>query len=191
LEGVRFALGSTLAFSRRALDAIGGLVPLLDYLADDYELGNRIANAGYEVVLSEVVVDTHLPDYDFAGYWSHQLRWARSVRDTRRWGYLGVSLTFGLPWALAAFILSQAAPWAATLLAFTVAVRLVMAVKVGRDFIGDPQIPAGLWLLPVRDVLALLIWMFSYAGHTVDWRGDQFILENGKLKAMQPIESES
>jgi ceramide glucosyltransferase len=185
LEGIRFALGSTLAFPRRSLDAIGGFEPLLDYLADDFELGNRIAKAGCEVVLSDVVVDTHIHDYDFAGYWSHQLRWARSTRDARKLGYLGIALTFGLPWALLACLLAKGAAWSLVLLVFVLAMRLAMAFGVGKWFIDDPEIPCGLHLLPLRDILALVIWACSYAGHTVAWRGDQFILQNGKLKPVE------
>ena len=73
--GIHFGLGSTLAVSREALDRIGGLAPLVDYLADDYELGARIAAAGYAVELSAEVVETWVPPYDVAGFFQHQLRW--------------------------------------------------------------------------------------------------------------------
>jgi ceramide glucosyltransferase len=188
LEGIHFALGSTLALPRWALNAIGGFEPLLDYLADDFELGARIAATGHEVVMSDVVVETHVPDYTSRGYWDHQLRWARSTRDSRRWGYLGVALTFGLPWALIVLALSPHAKWAWTLLAVTATVRFVMALFVGRRIVRDPKVPADLWLLPLRDVLGLVIWAASYAGHSIAWRGDQFILENGKLRAVRTSE---
>jgi ceramide glucosyltransferase len=183
LEGIHFALGSTLALPRWALNAIGGFEPLLDYLADDFELGARVAGAGYKVVLSNAVVETHVPDYTLRGYWNHQLRWARSMRDSRRWGYLGVVLTFGLPWALVVLTLAPRAKWAWTLLAVTAAVRFVVALFVGRWIVRDPKVPGDLWLLPLRDVLGLVIWAASYAGHTIAWRGDQFILENGRLRS--------
>ena len=95
--GVHFGLGSTLAFRRAELVAIGGFESVVEYLADDYEIANRIAALGRKIVLSEVVVDTFLPAYSLREFYDHQLRWARSVRDSRRWGYLGVVLTFGLP----------------------------------------------------------------------------------------------
>src|SRR6266853_5466200 len=76
-KGIHFALGSTLAMSRTALEAIGGLEPLVDYLADDFELGNRISRAGFEVVLVDLVVETHLPPYSFRQFFEHQMRWAR------------------------------------------------------------------------------------------------------------------
>ena len=116
-NGIHFALGSTLAMTREALDAIGGLRPLVDYLADDFELGYRIANAGYEVVLADIVVETHLPAYSFRGFVEHQLRWARSTRDSRRLGYVGLLLTFGLPWAIFSVLLAPLSWWSWTVLA--------------------------------------------------------------------------
>lgn len=184
LEGIRFALGSTLAFPRQSLERIGGFTPLLDYLADDFELGNRLAKLGYEVVLSNAVVATHLPDYSFGAFWLHQLRWARSVRDARKLGYVGVALTFGLPWALLALLLSGAARWSLALLGVTVLARLAMALLVSKRVLHDPQIPRDLWLIPLRDVLALVLWAAAYSGHTITWRGRHFILENGKLKPL-------
>ena len=182
LEGIHFALGSTLAFPRRALEAIQGFDPLVDYLADDFELGARIAAAGFEVRLSEVVVDHHLPDYSLRGFLLHQLRWARSTRDSRRWGYTGVVLTFGVPWALLAVLLSGGESWSLALLAVALLLRTAMAFLVGVRVLGDRQVLRFAHLLPLRDFAALLVWAASYAGHTVSWRGDLFVLENGKLK---------
>ncbi|HEX5434875.1 MAG TPA: bacteriohopanetetrol glucosamine biosynthesis glycosyltransferase HpnI, partial [Candidatus Angelobacter sp.] len=108
-HGIHFALGSTLAMSRESLNAIGGLGPLVDYLADDFELGYRISQTGYDVVLADVVVETHLPAYTFAGFVRHQMRWARSTRDSRRMGYIGLLLTFALPWAIIAVVLAAGA----------------------------------------------------------------------------------
>src|SRR5271165_2506611 len=85
--GIHFGLGSTLAVSREALDAVGGLLPLADYVADDYHLGARIAAEGFEVVLSREVVETSVPPYSFREFLAHQLRWVRTVRDARPPGY--------------------------------------------------------------------------------------------------------
>ena len=185
IEGIRFALGSTLAFPRKSLEAIGGFQELVDYLADDFELGARIARAGYEVRLSDVVVDHHLPDYSFDGFLQHQLRWARSTRDSRKWGYTGVVLTFGLPWALVAVLLSLGAAWSWALLALVAVLRFAMAIAVGQSVLHDAQVPRQIWLLPLRDVIAMLVWIGSFTGHTVAWRGDLFILEDGKLRPAQ------
>ena len=105
--GIRFGLGSTLAFRRRDLEAIGGFEALVDYLADDYEIGRRMAERGLRVTLSDVVVETFLPAYTLRQFVEHQLRWGRTVRDSRRWGYLGLALTFGFPWAVLAVVWGQ------------------------------------------------------------------------------------
>ena len=185
LEGIRFGLGSTLAFPRKSLDAMGGFEPLVDYLADDFELGARIAETGLEVRLSDVVVDHHLPDYSLHGFLQHQLRWARSVRDARRWGYTGVVLTFGVPWALLAVLLSRGAAWSWGLLAVAAGLRLAMAVTVGAGILRDPDLLRLMPLLPLRDVVAMMVWIASFTGHTVAWRGDEFILEKGKLRPIR------
>ncbi len=95
--GIRFGLGSTLAMSKVALAKAGGLEPLVEYLADDYEMGERIAKAGYRVELCNEVVETTVPAYTFRGFRDHQLRWARSTRDSRKLGYLGLGVTYALP----------------------------------------------------------------------------------------------
>jgi ceramide glucosyltransferase len=181
LEGVNFALGSTLAFTRPSLYAINGFEPLLDYLADDFELGYRIAEKGYKVVLSPVVVDTFLPHYDLAAFWAHQLRWARSTRDSRRLGYMGVGLTFGLPWALLAVVFSHGANWSWALFALVAAARFAMAGVIGGRILRDRQLVEHFWLIPLRDLVALAVWIGAYAGTTIHWRGNDFYLKDGKL----------
>ncbi|HXZ78541.1 MAG TPA: bacteriohopanetetrol glucosamine biosynthesis glycosyltransferase HpnI [Terriglobales bacterium] len=182
LEGIRFGLGSTLAFPRKALEAIGGFEPLVDYLSDDFELGARIAQAGYKVVLSDEIVDHYLPDYSVAGYIQHQMRWARGTRDSRRWGYAGMILTFGLPWALLALVISKFSWWAWGVLVLVLGMRLTVAAVVGLGVLRDRQLWRDFPLIPLRDLGALLVWIASFTGHTVAWRGDQFVLEKGKLR---------
>jgi ceramide glucosyltransferase len=180
-DGLHFALGSTLAMSRTALEMIGGLEPLVDYLADDFELGSRIAQAGFEVVLIDLVVETHLPAYSFRGFFEHQMRWARSTRDSRRRGYIGILLTFGLPWALIAVLLSQGAWWSWVLLGAAALLRAAVALQVGRA-VHDASILRLLWLLPVRDLIAFWVWFASFTGRKVHWRGEVFILEDGRIR---------
>jgi ceramide glucosyltransferase len=182
-DGIHFALGSTLAMSRVALDAIGGLEPLVDYLADDFELGNRISRAGFEVVLVDVVVETHLPTYSFRQFFEHQMRWARSTRDSRRRGYVGILLTFGLPWAIISVLLSAGVWWSWIVLAAAAALRTAVAAQVGIGVVHDRSVWRHLWLVPLRDLIAFWVWFASFAGHQVHWRGEIFILENGRIRS--------
>jgi ceramide glucosyltransferase len=179
--GLRFGLGSTLAFRRRDLERIGGFESFVDFLADDYELGRRIAGLGLRVVLSGIVVETHLPAYDLRGFLAHQLRWARGVRDARAGGYIGLVSTYGLMWALLAVIAAHAASWSWAVFGVTAVLRLAVALAVGRSVLHDKQLLKNLWLLPVRDLVAVVVWIASFAGHTVIWRGDRFELKKGRL----------
>ena len=179
--GIRFGLGSTLAFRRRDLEAMGGFEALVDYLADDYEIGRRLAERGLTVILSDVVVETFLPAYTLRQFVDHQLRWGRTVRDSRRWGYLGLVLTFGFPWALLAVAGTHGAGWSWALLAVALALRLAVALVVGWSVLRDRQVLRLMPWLPLRDLVAVLVWLASLIGHNVVWRGDSFILKDGKL----------
>jgi ceramide glucosyltransferase len=179
--GIRFGLGSTLALRRHDLEAIGGFQAFVDYLADDYEIGRRITARGLEVRLSETVVETFVPPYSVREFLLHQLRWARSVRDSRPWGYVGLGLTFGLAWGLLTLAFAHNATWTWTLLAATLALRLMVAIMVGRVILRDRYVLRLLWLIPFRDLVAVLLWIASFTGHTVAWRGVAFRLKDGKL----------
>jgi ceramide glucosyltransferase len=179
--GLSFGLGSTLAFRRRSLNQIGGFRSIVKFLADDYELGHRIAGLGLKIVLSDVVVETHLPDYDLGGFLAHQMRWARGVRDARLGGYIGLIATFGLMWALLTLILARAAAWSWAVLGVVLLLRILVALVVGKSVLKDRQLPRQLWLLPLRDLIAVGVWVASFWGHTVTWRGDRFELRKGRL----------
>jgi ceramide glucosyltransferase len=180
-SGIHFALGSTMAFRRTDLDVIGGFEALLDYLADDYELGRRISATGKRVELSDVPVETFLPAYSFREFVDHQLRWARTIRDARPWGYLGTVVTFGLPWSIALLFAARGAPWAWALAAITLAARIVVGLAASLAVLDDRQALRNIVLLPMRDLTAPLVWAASLAGHQVHWRGDEFTLRNGRL----------
>jgi ceramide glucosyltransferase len=184
--GLRFGLGSTLAFRRTDLEHVGGFKSIVDFLADDYELGKRIAGLGLKVLLSDVVVETHLPAYDLRGFVAHQMRWARGVRDARLGGYIGLASTFGVFWALLNMLSFGAAPWTRALLLIMLMMRLAVALVVGRSVLQDHQVLSELWLIPLRDLIAVGIWLASFAGHTVIWRGDKFELKHGRLTRLAP-----
>jgi len=180
--GLHYGLGSTLAISREALDRIGGFLPLVDHLADDYELGVRVAQAGYRVALTSEVVETAIPAYSWRGFFDHQLRWARTVRDARPWGYAGLIFTHGLGWALLNVLASGASPLSLWLLALSFFLRLALAMTVGAGALADHQVLPSLWLLPLRDLVAMGVWVAGFASETVVWRGERFAIKNGRLQ---------
>jgi ceramide glucosyltransferase len=185
-RGLHFGLGSTLAFRRRDLEAIGGFEALLDYLADDYELGRRIASTGKRVELSAAIVATFLPAYTLRQFFRHQLRWSRTIRDARRWGYAGLLFTFGLPWALVTLLAARGAEWAWLLLAMTFAVRMAVGFVAAIVVLNDDQFFRYILLLPLRDLIAPFVWAAGFMGNRIHWRGDVFDLKDGRLIIAKP-----
>jgi ceramide glucosyltransferase len=181
-HGIRFGLGSTLATTKTALASIGGFASLVDQLADDYELGARLSLAGYKVALIAEVVETTVPAYTLRGFCEHQLRWSRSTRDSRRAGYIGLGVTYVLPWALAAVLASGFSLASISLLSAALLVRVSVALTVGVGILRDGQVLRDILLLPLRDLFGLLFWAWSYASDEVVWRGERFHLRRGQLE---------
>lgn len=165
-----FALGSTMAFRKRELEAIGGFAALRDYLADDYQLGARISALGKPVVLADSVVETSVGDGPFSEVWKHQVRWSRTIRASRRLGYLGYAVTHLTFWCLAAAV---AGYWRLALAG--IAIRMVAAVNtlLVLDDVRSLRIVAA---VPLRDLLGFAVWCAGLAGNVVEWRGLRFRL---------------
>lgn len=179
--GLRYGLGSTLAVRREALDAIGGLAVLVNYLADDYELGARVHAAGYDIALCHEPVETSVPPYTWRGFVDHQLRWFRTVRDARPGGYVGLVFTHAFAWAVLNVLASGLSPLSLWLLALTFFLRLSLAMTVGARILRDHQVLPSLWLLPLRDLIGMGLWIAGFAGNTIVWRGERFVVKRGKL----------
>lgn len=182
--GIKFGLGSTLATTKSALAAIGGFEALVDQLADDYEMGVRMSRAGFGVELAHEVVVTTVPKYSLRGFCEHQLRWARSTRDSRRAGYAGLGVTYVLPWAMLTVISSGCSLWSISLLSVALLLRVAVALNVGVGVLRDGQVLRDLWLIPLRDCFAMFFWVWSYASDVVVWRGERFRLKRGMLEAV-------
>ena len=182
VEGIRFALGATMALTRQALAAIGGFAPLADFLADDYQLGFRVAAAGLRVKILPYVVSTNNPELSFKDYLAHQLRWARTYRVCRPAGYLAYGVTHALVYSLIILLAAGLAPWAWGLAAATLVLRGALAGFSERRCLKG-ELP--LWafaLLPAKDLLAFGLWLASFLGHRVAWGNRSFrVTPEGKL----------
>lgn len=172
LVGVdEFAMGSTMAFRRETLDDIGGFASIKDYLADDYQLGQRIHAQGLKCMLSDVIVTTHLGG-TWSDVWHHQVRWSRTIRVSNFWGYLGLPVTFASVWALLAALTGNIPVAIVTLFA-----RMLMATIAGGVVLCSPD-SWKLWLLiPLRDLFGAAVWCTGLFGKTVLWRGRSLHLD--------------
>lgn len=182
--GLKYGLGSTLAVRSDALENSGGLLALVDELADDHQMGARIFKAGYSIALCPEVVETAVPAYKWRGFIDHQIRWARTVRDASPGGYLGLIFTHGFAWALLNIIASGLSPLSLWIFGMNFFLRISQAMTVGAEVLGDHQVLPNLWLLPLRDLIQMGVWIAGFAGNTIVWRGETFLLKKGKLKSV-------
>jgi ceramide glucosyltransferase len=160
-----FAMGSTLAFRRADLERIGGFESIADCLADDYQLGHRLHSLGLKCVLSDAVVETHLGG-GWIDVWRHQIRWARTIRVSKFYGYLGLPVTFATLWAMVAAACGR---WQLAIVILLI--RLTMAVVGGWFVIRSKDALRLFPLIPLRDLFGVVVWIVALFGNTVIWRG--------------------
>ncbi|MHB8302107.1 MAG: bacteriohopanetetrol glucosamine biosynthesis glycosyltransferase HpnI [Acidobacteriaceae bacterium] len=182
LEGMKFALGPTMAIRRSCLEEIGGFLPMAEYCADDFLLGNWVAERGHTVVLSHHVIDHFVLHAAFWPSMQHQARWMKSTRFSRPKGHLGTALTLSVPFGLLAAIAAEAMhrPWlAAGVLLWSVATRMLMAATISDRVLREPSRWQSVLLYPVRDFLAIFFWIGSYGSRKILWRNETYLLEEG------------
>jgi ceramide glucosyltransferase len=182
LEGMRFALGATMATTKDKLRSVGGFQAIADHLGDDFMLGNLIARAGYEVRLAHHIVQTVLAPVGFMPMLRHQVRWMRGTRVCRPLGYLGLVITYGTAWATIGVVVGHGSLLSLGLFITTLVVRLIMGWLIGVHWLGDKILRTQFWLLPIRDILSFLVWCFGSVGKRVEWRGTVFrLVDDGKM----------
>jgi len=181
LDGVKFALGPSIATTRAHLASFGGYAAIENRPADDLLVGRLIAEQGYEVRLLRYWVST-VPDYDsLRNLFFKRLRWLVVMRHMRPWGHAGLIFTLALPWILFAAVVAPHPQAFSTYLATYLALRVAMTWLIGIHGLQQPSLWRMLPLIPVWDLMALLVWMASFAGRSIRWRGGRYRIENGAL----------
>src|SRR5713226_5391042 len=180
-EGISFALGASIATTKEWLGKMGGFEAIADTLADDYELGHRIAKAGGKIVLAREAVWTMYPAQTLRSFWDHQVRWARTVRLCRPLSYVGLLFTQGLPWALLAAFVAPAKWIAGVYLLAYLILRFAMAWTVGVWGVGDEVLRRMIWLVPLRDAIHFVIWLASFGSNHIRWGNVKYVIRQGRM----------
>ena len=181
-----FMLGAVMATTKKQLAEIGGFESLVDYFCDDYELGHRIADRGRRVELIRTPVDIVYPHESLGEAFQHQIRWNLSIRFSRPAGHLGLLFTHGLPWAILGLALAHS--WAGTFFfvgAYAL-LRYEVALGTGARGMRDQLIRRKLWMLPVRDAFAFLVWLASFFPQRIRWRDREFYVREKRLVPVPP-----
>jgi len=175
---------------REAIDAIGGMRETAQFYSDDFVLGNLVAAAGYEVVLSHYMVEHVLAGRSLRRTFGDQLRWMRSTRFSRPWGHVGSGLTYAVPFGVLALLLGLGTHhhllFGTELLALAWLNRMLLAAVVGWGVLRDRRCLRFCWLYPVRDLLGFCTWGLSFAGNKFFWRGEPYQFgEEGHITPVQ------
>lgn len=186
LDGVKFALGTTIATRRSCLEQFGGYRAIKDRPGDDLLVGRLIAEEGYEVRLLHYPIST-VPDYQSLRDLFHKrMRWLVVMRHMRPWGHLGLLLTQGLPWSLAAIALHPTLTTAVGYLGLYVGLRCAMTWIIGIRGLKHPGVWRRMPLIPLWDALAFLIWLASFGSNSIRWRNQEYHIRNGMLEPVVP-----
>jgi ceramide glucosyltransferase len=181
LKPMDFALGAVMATTRANLQKIGGFESLLHYLADDYQLGNRIAKSGATLRICPTPVECRSDPMSWREVWNHQLRWARTIRVCQPLPYFFSLLSNATLWPLlwvAVFPFSIASAF----FPFAIALRMATAAHNYHRLVGRAEESNPFWLAPFKDLLQFVIWSLSFVGNKIQWRGETFrVAKGGKL----------
>ena len=180
LDGMKFALGPTIAVRRGALAGIGGFDAVKDFLAEDYVMGKLMAERGYGVILSSYVIEHRIGAQNLAANVKHRLRWNRSTRRSRPLGYVGQLFTHPFPLALL-LVAVQPAWW--PMLAVTALFRGAAGWATAGHALRDPLTRRLWWLVPLQDLASFVIWLLGFFGNTIVWRGRRYyVLPDGRFE---------
>lgn len=180
--GLDFGLGALIAIRLSALDAISGFRSIADYLADDFQLAQRVAKAGYSVKLSDYVVDIVLSGERLKQVFFRVLRWSGTLRICSPWGYIGLAVTHGMIYSLLFLLCSgfSSVGWAVLLWAGVI--RLGTAWVGARSGLRDSEFVRRIYLLPICDLIAFSAWVAAHFIRTITWRGRKLrVLKDGTL----------
>jgi ceramide glucosyltransferase len=167
-----------MALRRETLEAIGGFAALARWLADDHELGARVRALGLRTVVSRYEVTTTVHEPGFRALFAHELRWLRTIRTSQPLGHAFLFITYVVPMTLLALPFAPRHPWALALPLLGLALRVAVHYLVQYPVLSDARVPPrtmygdrrSAWLIPLRELLSLAVWMASFVGLRVTWR---------------------
>jgi ceramide glucosyltransferase len=186
LDGVKFALGPTIATTRARLSGFGGYAELENRPADDLLVGRLIAEQGYEVVLLNYAIETVCDYGSFRDLLHKRLRWIVVMRHMRPRGHLGLLLTQGLPWSMAAVAIHPSVAVALCYLGGYLGLRMAMTWTIGIYGLKQKRLWPRMPLIPVWDAVAFAIWLTSFGRNSIRWRGADYYIRDGRLVPVIP-----
>ncbi len=187
LFGSRFVMGATVAIRREVLEAAGGFAALADYLADDHQLGVRVRQAGYQIVISDYIVENCLPTMRLGDLFRHQVRWSRTIRVNQPAGWFFSVITHLMVCSTMWLLLTNFSPSGWHLVGLALVFRLLEGGYMNARLNGLPDYWRVAWLMPFKDAFSFLMWVLSFTDSRVHWAGrDYLVARDGRMAALEP-----
>lgn len=188
LDGVKFALGKSIATSRTRLSEFGGYQALENRPADDLLVGRLIAEQGHQIEFLPYTVETVSGFQSMHDLINKRLRWLVVMRHMRPWGHFGLLFTLGLPWSLLAIAIDPSIGIALGYLGAYFALRLAMTWMIAVRGLHRPASGKKMFLIPAWDAVACFVWVASFLRNSIHWRGGEYYIRDGMLvrAASQP-----
>lgn len=190
LKPMDFALGAVMAMRHETLKEIGGFDSVREYLADDFQIGQRVVAKQLRIELLPMVAECRDPEFGWRQAWQHQIRWARTIRGCRPVAYFFSLLNNTTLWLL--LWLATPVPPPGYIVAAGLLIRALVAANLMRQLTGHCRHTSWLWMVWIKDLLGVLLWLLAFSGNTVVWRGARYRLDSGGLlKPLDPAGSTS
>ena len=181
LDGIKFALGPTVATKRSELAKFGGYESIQDRPGDDLLIGRLIAESGARVELLPYTVETVADFASLKELLHKRLRWMIVMRYMRPVGHLGLLFTQGLPWCAIAALVAPSLRTGIAYFFIYLGLRIAMTWVIGGWGLKRESITGKFWLIPLWDAMAFCIWIASFTRRSVRWRGDDYYIQKGRL----------
>ncbi|MGA7384789.1 MAG: bacteriohopanetetrol glucosamine biosynthesis glycosyltransferase HpnI [Methylocella sp.] len=177
----RPCFGSTIAIRRDILSRIGGLAAFADRLADDYAIGKAVRAAGYYVDVPALSVGHMCCERGVREALAHGLRFARTIKSIDPVGYAGTVITHPFPLALIGTTIGRGDLAFVVVLALTCRLVLCRCVEHAFGLARHPYL-----LLPLHDLMSFGVYIGSFCGVAVRWKGHRYRITAGATLVKDP-----
>ena len=185
IDGVKFMFGQSIVTTKQRIAGFGGYESIENRPADDLNVGRLVARQA-EVKLLPYIVKTVADFQSMKDLFYKRVRWMTVMRLVRRQGHRGLIFTWGLIWALIALAVRPTWPVALGYLGSYLVLRIVLTWMIGIHGMKQKGIWSKLWMIPLWDLMAFMIWVTSFGRNTIRWRGYDYYIRDGILVPVNP-----
>ncbi len=171
IANISIVIGKSILIPKKVLEEIGGFDALKNYLAEDFLLGVKVKELGYEIKTSLTMVDNVNEKISFKRFLNRHSRWAKMRRNIHIKHYL-------LEWCSNPIFVSLLLMGYLHNLDGIIIFTIVTAVKISHDsFIMMLMRSDFKWhnifAVPFKDLAIALIWFTPFFSYKVKWRDNK------------------